>query len=148
MRAAELAWLQPGRSAELLVGADVAGWLGEVHPSVLAAYECSGPVSVFEVLLEPLLKAARGVRPFVDLPRFPGVKADIAIVVDEAVTAEHVEQAIRAAGGRLIYIETSNRGQYAPTRGFYERCGYQLDAVLKDFYGPGDDKCIFVNILV
>ena len=55
------------------------------------------------------------------------------------------ERLIREAGGQRIYIETSNRGQYAPTRAFYERCGYQLAAMLKDFYGPGDDKAIFVK---
>jgi ribosomal protein S18 acetylase RimI-like enzyme len=57
------------------------------------------------------------------------------------------ERLIREAGGQRIYIETSNRGQYAPTRAFYERCGYQLDAMLKDFYAPGDDKAIFVKAL-
>jgi phenylalanyl-tRNA synthetase beta chain len=102
LRAADLPWLQPGRSAEVVVGGDVVGWLGEVHPTVLGSYECSGPVAVFEVQLAPLLKAARDVRPFEDLPRFPGAKADIAIVVDESVTAERVEQAIRSAGGKLL----------------------------------------------
>jgi D-alanine-D-alanine ligase len=57
------------------------------------------------------------------------------------------ELLIHEAGGRRIYIETSNRPQYVPTRAFYERCGYQLDALLKDFYGPGDDKAIFVRAL-
>jgi phenylalanyl-tRNA synthetase beta chain len=102
VRAADLPWLQPGRSAEVLVGGDVVGWLGEVHPRVLDAYECAGPVAVFELYLKPLLKAARDVRPFVDLPRFPGVKIDLAIVVDESVTAERVEQAMRSAGGKLL----------------------------------------------
>jgi phenylalanyl-tRNA synthetase beta chain len=103
VRAADLPWLQPGRSAEVLVGGDVVGWVGEVHPSVLDSYSCAGPVAVFEVQLKPLLKAARDVRPFVDLPRFPGVKVDLAIVVDESVTAERVEQAIRSAGGKLLH---------------------------------------------
>jgi phenylalanyl-tRNA synthetase beta chain len=102
LRATDLPWLQPGRSAEVLVGGDVVGWLGEVHPSVLDAYECSGPVAVFELQLKPLLKATRDVRPFVELPRYPGVKVDVALVVDESVTAERAEQAIRAAGGKLL----------------------------------------------
>lgn len=54
-----------------------------------------------------------------------------------------VEQRIRNAGGRHIYIETSGRPQYAPTRKFYERCGYQAAAVLKDFYDQDDDKWIW-----
>jgi len=102
LRAADLPWLQPGRSAEVLVGGDVVGWLGEVHPAVLDAYECTGPVAVFEVQMKPLLKAARDVRAFVDLPRFPGVKIDIALVVAEDVTVERAEQSIRSAGGKLL----------------------------------------------
>jgi D-alanine-D-alanine ligase len=57
------------------------------------------------------------------------------------------EELVRQLGGRLVYIETSNRHQYAPTRGFYLRCGYQQAALLKDFYAPGDDKVIYVKEL-
>ena len=57
------------------------------------------------------------------------------------------EQQIRQAGGTRVYIETSNRAQYKSTRAFYERCGYKLDATLAEFYGPGDDKVIFVRVL-
>jgi GNAT superfamily N-acetyltransferase len=60
---------------------------------------------------------------------------------------EESERLIGAAGGRRVYIETSNRPQYVPTRGFYERCGYRCEAVLKEFYGGGDDKVIYVKAL-
>ncbi len=57
------------------------------------------------------------------------------------------EAAVAAAGGAALYAETSGRLQYAPTRGFYRRCGYREAAVLVDFYAPGDDKVIFVKRL-
>jgi ribosomal protein S18 acetylase RimI-like enzyme len=57
------------------------------------------------------------------------------------------ERLIRQAGGKRVYIETSNRGHYLSTRAFYERNGYALEAVLKDFYAPGDDKAIYVKAL-
>ena len=60
---------------------------------------------------------------------------------------ERTEELIRAAGGRQVYIETSNRSQYAPTRGFYLRCGYAQAALLTDFYAPGDDKVIYAKSL-
>lgn len=53
------------------------------------------------------------------------------------------EQAAATAGGRAMYIDTSGQSRYAPTRGFYERCGYELAATLPDFYAPGDAKCIY-----
>lgn len=55
------------------------------------------------------------------------------------------ERLIALAGGNGVYVETSNRPQYQPTRSFYERFGYDRAAVLADFYGPGDDKVIYVR---
>lgn len=56
---------------------------------------------------------------------------------------EQTESRIAKLDGRRIYIETSGRELYRPTQGFYRRCGYEIEAVLKDFYAPGDDKVIF-----
>ena len=58
---------------------------------------------------------------------------------------EQTEAFIRQEGGRRIYIETSTRPPYAPTRVFYDRCGYHLAVVLEDFYGLGDGKAIYVK---
>jgi len=57
------------------------------------------------------------------------------------------ESAVAASGGRRVYVETSSRPLYEPTRAFYLRCGYEPAAVLKDFYSPGDDKIIYVKAL-
>jgi GNAT superfamily N-acetyltransferase len=60
---------------------------------------------------------------------------------------EAVEAAVRSAGGRRLYIDTSTSAAYAPTRAFYRRCGYAIAAELPDFYSPGDGKVIFVRAL-
>jgi GNAT superfamily N-acetyltransferase len=57
------------------------------------------------------------------------------------------EKHIEKAGGRRIYVDTSERPQYDSTRAFYEKCGYRLEAVLKDFYAPGDGKAIYCKSL-
>jgi GNAT superfamily N-acetyltransferase len=57
------------------------------------------------------------------------------------------EQWIREEGKLRVYIETSSRAQYEPTRAFYLATGYTVAAVLEDFYGPGDGKFIFVKVL-
>jgi D-alanine-D-alanine ligase len=46
-------------------------------------------------------------------------------------------------GARGIYVETSSRGQYLPTRRFYEKHGYVACARLDGFYQTGDDKIIY-----
>jgi ribosomal protein S18 acetylase RimI-like enzyme len=55
------------------------------------------------------------------------------------------EAIIRKGNGQRIYIDTSSRDQYGATRMFYEACGYRQEAVVKDFYGPGDSKVIYVK---
>ena len=51
---------------------------------------------------------------------------------------------IRSLGGRKLYIETSGKPEYAPTRAFYDRSGCKLEATLADFYQVGDDKLMYV----
>ncbi len=57
------------------------------------------------------------------------------------------EEGIRHLGGRLIVVETSGTNKYAPTRAFYQRIGYTQEAVIRDFYSPGDDLVIFTKAL-
>lgn len=102
VREADVAHLQPGRSAEILVGGEVVGWLGEVHPLVLEAFGADGPVTAFELALAPLIRGARDAKPFSDVARFPGVELDLAMVVAEDVSAEQIEQSISSAGGKLL----------------------------------------------
>jgi ribosomal protein S18 acetylase RimI-like enzyme len=66
--------------------------------------------------------------------------------VGRALLAE-TERRIAHAGGRRLYVETSSRRQYEPTRAFYASCGYRLAATLDDFYAPGDGKMVFVKPL-
>jgi acetoin utilization deacetylase AcuC-like enzyme/GNAT superfamily N-acetyltransferase len=57
------------------------------------------------------------------------------------------EALIFKAGGNRIYVDTSQRAQYASTRAFYEGSGYRLETVLKDFYAPNDGKVIYCKIM-
>ena len=57
----------------------------------------------------------------------------------------HTESIITGKGGRNIWIETSSRSAYTPTRAFYKKKGYEVQAELKDFYAPGDNKVVFLK---
>jgi GNAT superfamily N-acetyltransferase len=57
------------------------------------------------------------------------------------------ERLMAERGARRVYAETSSRPQYEPTRAFYLACGYVQEALLVDFYAPGDGKVIFVKVL-
>lgn len=60
---------------------------------------------------------------------------------------KEVEDDVRRMKGGILWIETSGRPLYAPTEAFYRRNGYDLQASLKEFYGPGDPKQIYVKDL-
>ncbi len=102
VRESERTWLQPGRSAEIVVGGDVIGWLGEADPRVLGAYEIDCPVVMFELDIKTLIREAADVRPYRDIPRMPAATRDIALAVPMDVTAERVTQSIVSAGGKLL----------------------------------------------
>lgn len=60
---------------------------------------------------------------------------------------EETYKRIREMGGTLVVAETSGRPYYEPTRAFYASVGYKLEAVIKDYYDKGDDKCFYVKRL-
>lgn len=55
------------------------------------------------------------------------------------------EEEIARSGGSRIYVETSTRAAYDPTRAFYERCGYARAATFEDFYALGDGKAVYLK---
>lgn len=63
------------------------------------------------------------------------------------ILMSEIEIAISKLGGKRIYIETSGKEQYLPTRKFYYSCDCILEAELKDFYAPDDSKLIFLKEL-
>ena len=62
--------------------------------------------------------------------------------VGRALLAE-AEAAVARRGGGQLYIETSSRDVYGPTRRFYRGAGYRQVARLSNFYAPGDHKIVF-----
>lgn len=94
--------LQPGRAAEVWSAGALLGWVGELHPLAIAAFEAEGPVVAFEFDLNPLIRTSRDARDYRDIPVFPAVSVDVAFVVDEGVAHERMEQSMGSAGGKLL----------------------------------------------
>jgi phenylalanyl-tRNA synthetase beta chain len=88
----------PTRAANVSLDGRTVGVIGELHPNVCDAFDVPEGSVVFELALAPLLAAMPG-RPTVsELPRYPAVFIDLAVVVDESVPAAQVEEAIVTAG--------------------------------------------------
>jgi|SRR5918995_3139994 ribosomal protein S18 acetylase RimI-like enzyme len=56
---------------------------------------------------------------------------------------EETERRALAQGAMDMFIDTSGREQYCPTRSFYERMGYRAHEIFPDFYARGDDKVVY-----
>ena len=86
--------LHPGRSARVLVDGEPAGWVGELHPRLLDAFELPQAPVVFELELAPLGRRPQPVaRP---VSKLPVVRRDLAVVVDEGISAQAVLDALVA----------------------------------------------------
>ncbi len=90
-------WLHPGRAARLTREGKPAGWLGELHPQLLARLDCDDAVFVAELALPEVchrrLPEAHAVA------RFPQVRRDLAVEVDVATTWQQVADCVRQAAG-------------------------------------------------
>jgi len=87
--------LHPGRSAEVLVDGAVAGWIGELHPRLARAFDLPKAPVVFELALDVI--GHRSVPAAHAVSRLPVVRRDLAVVVDGALPAEEVTDALNAA---------------------------------------------------
>ncbi len=96
--AGSLPCLRPGRSAQIHRGSFPVGWLGELHPQLVRALDLSAAPLLFVLELESAF--ARNVLQFKKISKYPSVRRDLAVVVDEsvplAVLQEHVN--VSAAG--------------------------------------------------
>jgi len=102
VRRQDLNHMHPGRCANVLVNNTRIGYFGEFNPVVCANYEI--PVRVFAAVFEVSALVLNTVleRAYKPLPKFPGIKRDIALLVEKDVPAAEIEAAIRERGGRIL----------------------------------------------
>jgi phenylalanyl-tRNA synthetase beta chain len=95
-KAEDVPYLHPGKASRIGLNHEILGVLGEIHPQVLSQYEVQGKVYLFEMDFGKMMKWAGEGRWFQPLPKFPAVYRDLSVVVDNALEAERVVEAIRA----------------------------------------------------
>ncbi|WP_026926646.1 phenylalanine--tRNA ligase subunit beta [Granulicoccus phenolivorans] len=100
--AAERAPWHPGRCAAILVGDEVLGYAGELHPTVIHQLGLPARAAAAELNLDRLIELApdRGALP--PLASFPVAKEDVALIVDAGVPQAAVEAALRTGAGELL----------------------------------------------
>jgi phenylalanyl-tRNA synthetase beta chain len=89
--------LHPAQQADMLIDGIRMGTVGQVHPRVAEAFDLSENTYLIELEpahILPLTLAPHQYRP---LPRFPGIVRDIALVVDQEVAAQKLQQIIQGS---------------------------------------------------
>ena len=117
---AEQPFLHPGRSAAIRVGDSAPlGWVGEIHPLVAERWGWSQTLAAFELDLDALGSHARTIPLYTDLTSYPEVREDLAMVVDEGLSAASLLSTVRQAGRPLLreatvfdrYLDPQRLGQ-------------------------------------
>ncbi len=101
--APQVRFLHPGKCAMTLIAGKDVGFLGELHPELQERLGISKRVYLFEIDLEKLTASQKGVeRKFISLPKFPSVKRDIALVVNENVPVGEILNEITKVESSII----------------------------------------------
>jgi len=93
--------LHPGKSAELLIGDEAIGFFGELHPDVLASFAIPKAL-VAEVNIDKLMDNAQAQKAFEEIPKYPAISLDIAVLVDDSVGHDRLLELIEDEGGSLL----------------------------------------------
>jgi phenylalanyl-tRNA synthetase beta chain len=98
--AAEHPALHPGQAARVFRGDGEAGWAGAVHPRILSSIGINIPAYLFEldvnIAFQSVVPEYRGIS------RFPAVRRDIAVLVDERIPSELLVKESYEGGGSLL----------------------------------------------
>lgn len=91
-----------GRCAAIIMGNHVLGTLGEVHPLVLENYDIKERAFMADIDFNIMLQASRLDHIYKPLPKYPAISRDIAVLVEDTVTAGELVEIVQMEGGPLL----------------------------------------------
>lgn len=92
--------LHPGQAAEIVVDGHAVGYIGKIHPQVQQEIDLDMDAFVFQMDLAPL--SERKLPEFKPLSKFPSIRRDLALVVEDSVKAGELLDFIVKNGGKLL----------------------------------------------
>ena len=92
----------PGRCAKVSINGIDLGYIGQVHPLVAKNYGMDCEVYCAEINFTAMFNLRMPEPTYTPLPKYPTVTRDLAVVCDEAVTVQQVEDVITASAGKLL----------------------------------------------
>ncbi|HUC86748.1 MAG TPA: phenylalanine--tRNA ligase subunit beta, partial [Candidatus Saccharimonadales bacterium] len=89
----EEAVAHPTRSATILCGEVEIGWIGQLHPRVVAGTKLGGEIAYMELDWNQLVAAAKPVQ-YHEPSRYPAITRDLSMIIDRTVTWQEVAAAL------------------------------------------------------
>ncbi len=96
----EHAALHPGQSARVYQGDKAVGWIGKLHPDKKKSLDLEQDLFMFEIDLEAII--SKKLPKFAELSRYPSIRRDLALVVNESVQVAQLIDLIRQTAGNLL----------------------------------------------
>jgi phenylalanyl-tRNA synthetase beta chain len=93
-------WLHPGQAAEVTIDGETIGWLGQLHPAIVAELDWPRTAFVAELDTGPIRR--KQLPEFSSLWRFPSVRRDLSLVVREKIQAAELMEEVRKLGGESV----------------------------------------------
>ena len=95
----ERSWLHPGQSAEILVNGQSIGYFGRLHPSLEDELDLA---TTWVAELDQAAVLQTYVSNFTELSRFPSVRRDIALLINDKINVSEIQGLIEKTGGELL----------------------------------------------
>lgn len=92
----------PGKTAALMIKNEKLGVLGEVHPDVSDKFGLDIPAYVAELNLDKLYACSNMDKKYKPLPKYPAVTRDIALLVDDSILVQEIQDIIIKQGGSMV----------------------------------------------
>ena len=86
-------FLHPGRQADVFLNDRIIGWIGQIHPETCRSIGIKKSVYAFELFMNAIKKTSLPV--FEDVSKFPSVRRDIALLVDNAISYQQIRDTIQ-----------------------------------------------------
>jgi phenylalanyl-tRNA synthetase beta chain len=99
-------YYHPGKSCSVMVGRELVGTLGEIHPTVQANFEIEKPVYAFELDFAKIVKLSSQKRSITAPSRFPDSTRDVALLAPDDLPAEKLLDCIKSVkAGEIEQVE-------------------------------------------
>ncbi len=93
--------LHPGQSAQIFIENQLIGLVGAIHPETLTRYGLSQATFFFELDLS-LISEKKPVK-FEKFSKYPGVKRDISVLIEEEIAVDRVLTCIKSEAKSLLH---------------------------------------------